>query len=188
MKYQTMSTRYTKKYLILILLTVAPFFNAASLAEESLFAPRHEKVEMGETKISQYYSAELSGGIIRARMLRIFHHDKGKKTLIGLTKFSEHASRQNGYAISEDGKTILYFHQNLPDASDIDKPSGLYQSRHGEEDKYLERQVSNTAFLPGKVPRNTIVFTKLIKKPTTLIVEGKVYIRDTDGNERLVWQ
>ena len=178
-----------KRRFLLMLFTLIP---ALSAMAETPFAPQHDPIKMGETKLSPYFSVELSDSMFQPRLLRAFHHDNGKKTLIGLTKISEHASRQNGYAISEDGKTLLYFHQNLPSEKNIDKPSGLYEYRHNrggdaQDDNIRQMQVANIGYLPAQVPENTIVFTKMIKKTSTLIVDATVYMLNTEGNVRRVW-
>jgi len=167
-------------------------FSTLTAVAETPFAPQHDPIKMGTTKLSKHFSVELSDSIFSPRLLRAFLHDGGRKTLIGVTKISEHASRQNGYAVSEDGKTLLYFHQNLPSEKGIEKPSGLYEYQYGRTgdagpDLIRQTLVANTAYLPAKVPDNTIVFTKLVKKQTTLIVEGNVYILNTDGQFRQVW-
>jgi len=155
---------------------------------DSLFAPRHDEIAYGETRLSTYFSIKLSGGgWFSPRILKTYHHDGDDKQLIGICKFSEHASRQNGYAISDDGKTLLYFHQKLPNQSDIVKPGGLYEYRHGGDDKLLRSYINNSAYLPVKLPGNTLVFTQLNKRTDIIRMDSKVYLRDTNGNEKL-WQ
>jgi len=108
---------------------------------------QHEKIPKGETQLSAYFSIELSGGNWYSPLvLKTYHHENGKKKIIGLTRFSEYASRQNGYAISDDGKTILYFHQNLPDDGGVNKPGGLYEYRHGVGDKRIHHFISNAVY------------------------------------------
>jgi len=180
------------KSLTLILCTFISLLGATASYSETPFAPQHDPIAMGVTKLSPYFSVELSESIFQPRQLKAFYHEKGKKNLIGVTRISEHASRQNGYAISEDGKTLLYFHQNLPSIKEINKPSGLYEYQHNrpgneENDRIRQMLVANIGYLPAKAPDNTIVFTKMVKKTTTLIVEGTVYILDTEGNVRRVW-
>jgi len=180
------------KRLTLLVSLYVSLLTATSVFSETPFAPQHDPIAMGVTKLSPYFSVELSDSYFQPRLLKVFHHDKGNKSLIGVTKISEHASRQNGYAISEDGRTLLYFHQNLPSEKDISKPSGLYEYRHNregneEDDRIRQMQVANIGYLPAQVPENTIVFTKMVKKTTTLIVDATVYILDTKGNVRRVW-
>ena len=155
---------------------------------ETRLAPQHEIVAEGVTQLSPFFSIELSGnGWLNPRILRIFHHDNGKKTLLGLARFSEHASRQNGYALSNDGKTILYFHQKLPDRDGLTKPGGLYEFRHGGEDKHLHRFISSSQYLPIQLPSNVLVFTQLKRRTDSTRLDSEIYLRDTNGNEKR-WQ
>lgn len=89
----------TRLLLLMLTLALAPATQALEI-KESAFAPLHEKVEEGETQLSQCFSIKLSGGIFRPRLLETFHHENGKKVQIGLVKFSKYAPRQNGYGIS----------------------------------------------------------------------------------------
>jgi len=174
-----------KHQLIIILFLL---FNSVFLFAETRLAPQHEIVADGRTQLSPYFSIELSGnGWLAPRVLKVFHHNKAEKTLLGVARFSEHASRQNGYAISDDGKTILYFHQKLPKYSDVDKPGGLFEFQHDRGDKHLHHFINNTQYLPIQLPPNIIVFTKLKRRTDVLKLDSTVYLRDTNGNER-PWQ
>jgi len=155
---------------------------------ETRLAPQHEIIAKGETKLSPYFSVSLEGnGWLSPRILRTYHHENGKKTLLGFARFSKHASRQNGYALSEDGMTLLYFHQKLPGQKKLDKRSGLYEFRHGRGDQHLHHFINNSQYLPVQVPANTLVFTKLSKRTDTLRMDSEIYLRDTNGNEKR-WQ
>jgi len=174
-----------KKTLILslLLLLSSPFIYA-----ETKLAPQHEIVVEGETKLSPHFSIELSGnGWLSPRILKVYHHDNSEKILLGLARFSKYASRQNGYAISKDGKTILYFHQKLPDTDGLDKPGGLYEFQHGGEDKLLHSFINNTQYLPMQLPSHILVFNKLKKRTDSFRMDSKIFLRDTDGNEKQ-WQ
>ena len=163
------------------------FFSLSSFAQDSK-VPQFEKIPHGETKLSEYFSIELSGGNwFKPLTLEVFHLDNGKKELIGLTRFSEYASRQNAYAISDDGKTLLYFHQNLPDDGGVNKPGGLYEFREGRGAKRIHSFVSNAVYLPIELPKNIIVYAQLEKIKDSMRLDSKNYLRDTDGNEKL-WQ
>ncbi|MDT8404453.1 hypothetical protein [Sulfuriflexus sp.] len=171
-------TRLLPLFLSLIL---APL---AQALEKSVYAPLHEKVETGETRLSAYFSIKLSGGIMRPRVLETFHHQGDKKVQIGLVKFSEYSPRQNGYAISADGKTLLYFHRDLPASKVVNKRSGLYEFRHGHGDKLLHRDANNSEYLEEKLPANTVVFGVYKKEANSFRIQGEVYTRDTDGREK----
>jgi len=174
-----------KQQLTILLLL---FLNSLFLSAETRLAPQHEIVAEGKTQISPYFSIDLTGnGWLSPRVLKIYHHDQAEKTLLGLARFSEHASRQNGYALSKDGKTILYFHQKLPDDGGNIKPGGLYEYQHGRGDKRLHSFINNTQYLPIQLPPNIIVFTKLKRRTDVLRLDSTVYLRDTDGNEKK-WQ
>jgi len=150
--------------------------------------PQHEKIPDGETQLSAYFSIELTGGNWFSPLtLHVYHHHNGEKESIGISRFSESASRQNAYAISDDGKTLIYFHQNLPDDDGIDKPGGLYEYRHDGEDKRLHGFISNAVYLPIQLPLNIIVYAKLKKIKNSIRLDQTIYLRDTDGNEKL-WQ
>ena len=155
---------------------------------ETRLAPQHEIIAEGTTQISAYFSIELSGnGWLSPRVLKIYHLKDTENTLLGVSRFSEHASRQNGYAISNDGKTILYFHQKLPRTYGLDKPGGLYEFRHGGDDKHLRQYINNTQYLPIQLPTNTLVFTQLKKRTDSFRMDSKAFLRDTNGNEKQ-WQ
>jgi|GEM_PF-5325197 len=152
--------------------------------EKSVYAPLHEKVETGETRLSPYFSIKLSGGIIRPRLLETFHHQGDNKVQIGLVKFSEYAPRQNGYALSADGKTLLYFHRDLPADDVVNKRSGLYEFRHGRGDKLLHRDANNSEYLQTRLPPNTLVFAIHRQEAHSFRIQGEVFIRDTEGREK----
>lgn len=173
-----------QQFSLALLLMLSSLFAYA----ETRLAPQHEIVAEGVSQLSPFFSVELSGnGWLSPRILRTYHHDNGKKILLGLARFSEHASRQNGYALSSDGKTILYFHQKLPDTDGLTKPGGLYEFQHGRGDKQLHRFINNTQYLPIQLPQNIIVFTKLKRRTDVLRLDSTVYLRDTNGNEKK-WQ
>jgi len=162
-------------------------FNSAVYAERTNVI-QHDKVAKGDTTLSPFFSIELVGGNwFSPLVLKVYHHDNGDKQAIGLTKFSEFASRQNAYAISDDGKTLLYFHQNLPNDGGINKPGGLYEFRHGRGAKRLHSFVNNAVYLPIKLPRNIIVFAQLEKIKNSMRLDSKNYLRDTEGREK-PWQ
>lgn len=176
-------SKFISNFILIFFLIIS----TAIIAAQSR-AIQHEKIEKGETQLSPYFSIELTGGNwYSPLMLKTYHHDNGDKELIGLTKFSEFASRQNAYAISKDGKTILYFHQNLPDDGGVNKPGGLYEYRHGRGAKRVQKFVSNAVFLPIRLPKNIIVYAQLEKIKDSMRLDSKNYLRDTDGNEKL-WQ
>jgi hypothetical protein len=173
----------TRLLLLIFALALAPAAQALEL-KESAYAPLHENVEEGETQLSPYFSIKLSGGIFRPRLLETFHHENGERVQIGLVKFSRYAPRQNGYALSSDGKTLLYFHQDLPIDDVVNKRGGLYEFQHGRGDKQLHKDASNSEYLQNKLPANTIVFAIRKKEANSFRVKGEVYIRDTEGRER----
>jgi len=174
----------TQQFSLTLLLLLSSLFACA----ETRLAPQHEIIAEGETQLSAYFSIELSGnGWLSPRVLKVYHHDKPAKTLLGVARFSEHASRQNGYAISNDGKTILYFHQKLPDTDGLDKPGGLYEFTHGGDDKHLHRFINNTQYLPIQLPTHILVFNKLKKRTDSFRMDSDVFLRDTNGNEKR-WQ
>jgi hypothetical protein len=173
----------TRLLLMIFALALAPVVQALEL-KKSVYAPLHEKVMEGETRLSPYFSIKLSGGIFRPRLLETFYHGDGEKIQIGLVKFSRYATRQNGYALSRDGKTLLYFHQDLPIDDVVNKRGGLYEFRHGHGDKQLHKDASNSEYLQNKLPANTIVFAKRKKEANSFRVKGEVFIRDTEGREK----
>jgi len=171
-----------------LLLISGHIFTSTIAFAETRLAPQHEIIAKGETKLSPYFSVTLEGnGWISPRILKAYHHENGKKTLLGFARFSKHASRQNGYALSEDGMTLLYFHQKLPGQKDLDKPGGLYEFHHGRGDQHLHHFINNSQYLPVQVPANIIVFTKLSKRTDSLRMDSEIYLRDTNGNEKR-WQ
>lgn len=179
---------YQRHNLLAILLVSTLIFPAMAIFAEESRVPQFEKIPQGETQLSPYFSIKLSGGNwIKPLTLETFHHENGKKTLIGITHFSESASRQNAYAMSDDGKILLYFHQNLPDDGGIDKPGGLYEYRHGSGARRIHSFVSNAVYLPIELPRNIIVYAQLEKIKNSIRLDSKTYLRDTNGNEKL-WQ
>lgn len=173
----------TRLLLLTLVLVLAPAAQALEL-KESAFAPLHEVVEEGETQLSPYFSIKLSGGIFRPRLLETFHHENGKKVQIGLVKFSKFAPRQNGYGLSADGRTLLYFHQDLPIDDVVNKRGGLYEFVHGRGDKQLHKDANNNEYLQNKLPSNTVVFSKYLKEAASFRVKSEIFIRDTDGHEK----
>jgi len=146
---------------------------------------QHEIIPEGVTQLSPYFSIERSGGgWFSPLTIKTYYHSNNDKKIIGLTKFSEFASRQNAYAISDDGETILYFHQNLPRDGGVGKLSGLYEYRHGKGDKLIHGFISNAVYLPIRLPRDIIVFSQLEKRSDSIRMDSTNYLRDTNGNER----
>lgn len=174
-----------KSRLLLVIFSLILTTTTAALElDKSVYAPLHEKVEEGETQLSPYFSIKLSGGIFRPRLLETFHHENGKKIQIGLVKFSKYAPRQNGYAISADGKTLLYFHQDLPMDDVVNKRGGLYEFVQGRGDQLIHKDANNSEYLQNKLPTNTLVFAIHKKEANSFRIKGSVHIRDTDGNEK----
>lgn len=168
------------------IILILGLFISTAIVEAQPSVVQHEKITKGETQLSTYFSIELSGGNWYSPLiLKAYHHDNDKKELIGLTRFSEFSSRQNAYAISEDGKTLLYFHQKLPDDGGVNKPSGLYEYRHGSGSERIHGFVSNAVFLSTHLPRNIIVYAQLEKIKDSMRLDSKNYLRDTEGNQKL---
>jgi len=166
-------------------LTLILLINSIFAVAEPSRVLQYEKISDGETQLSPYFSIKLSGGgWFSPLTLMVYHHKDGNKNPIGITRFSESASRQNAYALSDDGKTIIYFHQNLPDDDGIDKPGGLYEYRHNGESKRLHSFISNAVYLPFELPRNVIVYAQLIKIKNSTRLRRTIYLRDTNGNEK----
>ena len=176
-----------KAHLLLLIFTLALAPGAQALEiEKSSYAPLHEVVNEGETQLSPYFSIKLSGGIFRPRLLETYHHENGKKVQIGLVKFSKYAPRQNGYGLSADGKTLLYFHQDLPLDDVVNKRGGLYEFQHGRGDKQLHKDANNNQYLQKKLPPNAVVFSTYLKEKNSFRVKSKLYIRDTKGREKKI--
>lgn len=146
-----------------------------------------EPVQDGETIVSDFFSVESTKSFFRPRKIRVFHTSGNIRELLGISNFSDFSSRQNGYAISNDGRTLLYFHQNKRGREGVDKPSGLYEYTEGKGDILVHLGVNNGAYIKQKTPANTIVFRRLERIPDSYGVTGKVFLRDTSGNERL-WE
>ena len=143
-----------------------------------------EPVEDGEILLSDHFITEVSKGYFGPRTIKIFHSTGNTKQLLGVSNFSEYGSRQNGYAISSDGRTLLYFHQNKQGREGIDKKSGLYEYVEGRGDRLVHPGVNNGAYINQRLPADMIVFRRMIKKPDSYRIEGHIILRDTSGNER----
>ena len=175
----------TQLLLLTLVVFLSPMVHALDL-DKSVYAPMHEVVNEGETRLSPYFSIKLSGGIIRPRLLETFHHEDGKKVQIGLVKFSKYAPRQNGYGISEDGKTLLYFHQDLPLDDVVNKRGGLYEFKQGRGDKLIHKDANNSRYLMNELAPNAVVFSAYIKEMNSFRIRSNLYIRDTLGREKML--
>lgn len=178
--------RITNPHIIIsCLILVSSLLFSHFVSAERTRIIQHEVIAKGITQLSPYFSIELSGnGWFSPITIKTYHHQDNDKKIIGLIKFSEFASRQNAYAISDDGKTLLYFHQNIPAARSIDKLSGLYEYRHGKSDKRIHGFITSAVYLPIRLPRNIIVFAQLEKRSDSIRMDSTTYLRDTEGNER----
>lgn len=91
-------------------------------------------------------------------------------------------SRKTVFAVSDDGKTLLYQHSIDPSTPDDlkTKPKGLYEYVHGKGDRLIHADTGLVAST-DRPPKNAIKFTLKAQDPST--GARTVLIRTTDGDE-----
>jgi len=159
------------------------FLSFTAKAGDSSYIPQHDTIAEGETIISNSFFAKVSGGFMGPRMISIYYKNNDVLQLIGLNTYPKYGSRQNAYAISDDGKTLLYFHKNRLDSDNINKSDGLYEYTVGNGDIAIYDKVNSGVYIKDKTPNNSIVFGRLLKDNNTGQINRKIFIRDTKGSE-----
>ena len=172
--------KISKIFSVILLL----FLSQSVFAGDLSYIPTHKTLDKGETIISDSFLAKVSGGFMKPRIVSIYSRNNGKLNLIGVSTFPKYASRQNAYAVSPDGKTIIYIHMKRYGNKKVNKSDGLYRYTAGQGDVVIHEGVDSGVYIKDEVPDNAIVFRRPSKAGDTGRVERSVIIRDTDGVEK----
>lgn len=182
---------FLRRTFVGVLLAIAISASSCTLpqSDPTGFFTLHDAPQPGHNRISQYFSVEVTGGVVTARSIRYYHHPDGgqKSELIGADLFPVMASRQTAYAISDDGKRFLYFH-NRELKEGVTKESGLYLFTHGDGDKITYRRAYNNHNPSEKLPKNAVAFGKIPPESHIFLKDEPTYVRTTEGEEYVyVW-
>ena len=116
--------------------------------------------QRGHHELSDVFFVRVS----RGGGMRFYHYnpESDRKTLIGTIRAprydsSDYGSRGGAFAISRDGKTLLYFHNPGASRDSPAKVEGLYQFTHGIGDALIYDDCLRQS---GDVPENTVTFTR----------------------------
>ncbi|MGQ0429819.1 MAG: ankyrin repeat domain-containing protein [Gammaproteobacteria bacterium] len=140
----------------------------------------------GDHEISAQFGYEVRGGRSAPGSIVIYHvRDVGsgeKEPLgaLGVDGIVIHdRSRPSAFAVSEDGKTLLYVHWQYPYLSGSlkDKPQGLYEYVHERGDRLIRAGV-RPVWAREKLPNDAIRFGEASGRDET-------YVRRTSGEEYL---
>ncbi len=98
----------------------------------------HAGTQTGFHRLSPYFAVSVSGGTIGNRTMEFCHFPDGggRKKLIGMvTGFlldgADYGARNQHFALSADGRQLLYFHEEALGYAHVRKPDGLYRYREG---------------------------------------------------------
>ena len=140
----------------------------------------------GFSKVSEFFGVEVTGGIFSARKIKLFHikSDRQEKELIGSDFFPVYQSRQGAYAVSDDGRTMIFVHDELLNAGNLNKTSGLYEFVHGRGGRLLDSGAHGGIYINETLPKNAIVFRRK-NDPGTHYSDELIVVRSTDGKEYL---
>jgi len=148
------------------------------------------KLDTGEHAISPHFSYVAEGGFFSGRRIVLFHRpdaqkDRGKVPLgavgvdgLVIGKYS----RKVVFAISDDGKILLYQHFIDPSTPDglKAKPRGLYEYVHGKGDRLIHPD-TGFAISSGELPKDAIMFNLRSKGPP--VGPSQFMVRTTGGDE-----
>lgn len=175
------------RVLIGLLLVALPVSCTLSQHDPTGFMPMHAAPEPGYTQISDHFGVEITGGIFTARKAMFFHirPDVGGKELIGATLFPVYGSRQGAYAISEDGKVLLFMHDERLNQDGINKTTGLYQFTHEIGNRLIHAGARSVTYINEALPLNAIVLQRNCDERSC--EKASIHVRSTEGEE-YVWR
>lgn len=147
------------------------------------FVPMRDAPPPGYTQISEFFGVEVSGSFFKARAIEFFHFAQGKKELIGAEYFPPYQSRQGAYAVSEDGRMLLFIHAEQLNTDKLQQATGLYEFVHERGARLLDAKARSGIYINDTLPMNAIVF-KRKSCPDAYCMNDPVIVRGTDGAER----
>lgn len=148
------------------------------------------KLDSGDHAISPHFSYVVEGGFLSGRRLVLYHaadaQESRRKEPLGAVGVDGYVIRENSrasvFAVSDDGKILVYQHTIDPStpASLKDKPQGLYEYVHGKGDRLIhpEAVIRDTS---DRVPKDAIRFAMRRKDPSA--VPSPTLVRTTGGDE-----
>jgi hypothetical protein len=152
------------------------------------FIPMQEAPQPGLTRVSPYFEVEVEGGVFTVRRINFFYvgMDSRTKQLIGSTHFPVYESRQGAYALSGDGRTLLFMHSATFNRKELRKDTGLYEYAHGAGERLLDGSARSGIYLNDNFPADAIVF-KRKNCPAEYCFDSPTIVRHADGIE-YVWK
>lgn len=147
------------------------------------------QLDAGYHQISPYFGYDVQGGLWSGRRITICHVSDPEEAetreplaSLGIGYLGNLFYRPAVFAVSSDGQTLLYRHEDDHSAGGSlnGKPSGIYEYIHGSGERlvHLETGVVEA----GPLPRDAMIFSA-ITYVGDLWVGGEHYIRTTSGDE-----
>lgn len=146
----------------------------------------------GLRSISPYFGYGVETGSTFPMRIVIYHIpdplNKGQRMALGAVHVDKvvihEFSRKSVFAVSQDGKTLLYMHDQPHFAPDSlkSKPPGLYQYSHDGGDQLIHAEAGLIATPGLKLFMNALEFSR--GDPAD--PESDRYVRTTEGGERLL--
>jgi len=116
--------------------------------------------QVGFHRLSPYFAVAVGGGSAgTVRLMQIYFYENGtsRRHLIGTLEAvtfesADYGPRDQHFAMSDDGRKLLYFHEAKHGYGALDKPDGLYlASADGKE--ILVRASGDRLILPAEVSK-----------------------------------
>lgn len=147
-------------------------------------------LDTGDHSISPHFSYVVEGGFFSGRRMVLYYapdtqEGRGKVPIgaVGVDGYViREYSRKSVFAVSDDGKTLVYQHAIDPSTPDglRAKPGGLYEYVHGKGDRLIH---ADTVIVNSieRVPKDAIRFRMRSKDPSA--VPSETLVRTTGGDE-----
>jgi hypothetical protein len=121
---------------------------------------RYLGTQVGFHRLSPYFAVAVGGGSAgKPRLMQIYYYENGtsRRHLIGVieaVKFesADYGPRDQHFAISDDGRNLLYFHEANHGYGALDKPDGLYLAT-AEGKEQLVRGTGERLIQPEEVTK-----------------------------------
>jgi len=182
---------------IVLTLLAATLITACASGGKPAALPPHAdasdylNLDTGDHSISPHFSYVVKGGFFSGRRIVIYHvpdaqESKPREPLgtVGVDNVSiREYSRKSVYAVSDDGKILLYQHSRHLSTPGrlMAKPEGLYEYVHGRGDRMIHADAGIRGGI-NRLPNDAIRFSiTTVKDP--LAVPSETLVRTTSGEE-----